>query len=409
MAKDEKLNVLVFGSGAREHAICEAISASPLLGKIYQAAAGFSKFGEEIKYRNFEDLAQKCSENKTDLAFIGPEEPICEGIADIFLRHNIPCIAPSKHFSQLESSKIFGKNFMEKYGINTAKYHLVRDISDFRAKSYPVVIKADGLCKGKGVVIAYNQDIAEKTIQQYLGGKFGENSKTVIVEEFIDGEEISLMSLFDGKTLLNFLPARDFKKLNKSPCAPNTGGMGAFCPVSLSEVQQQKLNEYQMRLQNALIQEKADFTGFLYSGLIWDSSDWKVLEYNVRLGDPETQAILTHLKTDFLSVLSAAAERKLEGIKLEYKSGTSACLVIASKGYPQNSIGGDKIDFTPEAGIKVFYAGVEKNSKGETISKGGRVLSLCTTGESPFRILKSFAKRIKMNNKYFRSDIDIQQ
>lgn len=405
----DKLNVLVFGSGAREHAIAESIAQSALLKKLYLANAGFATLGEVIEFKDFEDLAKKCVEKEINLAFFGPEQPLCDGVVDVFKKYNIPCIGVDKYFSQLESSKLFGKKFMETHVIKTAKYSVIAS----KAKqskpiitNFPVVIKADGLCEGKGVVIAYNQAITEKTINEYLEGKFNENSKTILIEEFLQGQELSLMSLWDGKTLMNFAPLRDFKKLNKSPSAPNTGGMGAFCPVDLTAIQQKKLIEYQKQLQNALIKENANFTGFIYSGLIWAKDDWYVLEYNVRLGDPEAQALLTHLKTDFLSILNSALNQELDKIKVEYKGGYSACLVIASQGYPKNPQVGEKIVFEPPYGIKVYYAGV-KEVDGEMVSSGGRVLSLCTTSDNPFVLLKHFAKKVAMKNKYFRDDIDI--
>lgn len=283
-----------------------------------------------------------------------------------------------------------------------------KSLPDYNKLKYPIVIKADGLCKGKGVVIASNQAFAEKTINEYLDGKFGENSKTILLEEFIDGQEVSLMSLWDGKNLLDFVPIRDFKKLNKSPSAPNTGGMGAYCPVTLTQEQRTKLNEYKAQLKLALTSEKADFTGFIYSGLIWSKGQWSVLEYNVRLGDPEAQTLLTHLKTDFLAILQAALNQELDKIKPEYKGGHTACLVVASQGYPKAPKDGEKVVFESPYGMKLFYAGVVQNDDGELVSKGGRVLSLCTTGNDPFAVLKHFAKRIKMDNKYFRDDIDVQ-
>lgn len=406
---NEKINVLVMGSGAREHAITEAVMTSPLLGKIFQADREFPKFGEEIKYENLDDLSVKCVEKSINLVIVGPEEPICEGVADVLKEKGINCIAVNKSFSRLESSKLFAKKFMEKHGIKTPKYTIVDNRSRNKCgmTSFPVVIKADGLCKGKGVVIANNEAFAQKTIDEFLDGKFGEASKTILLEEFIDGQELSLMSLWDGKNLLDFVPSRDFKKLNKSPCAPNTGGMGAYCPVKLTQEQRTKLNEYKTQLKQALTEEKADFVGFIYSGLIWSKGQWFVLEYNVRLGDPETQAILTHLKTDFLTILKSAVNQELDTIKPEYKGGHSACLVVATQGYPKAPKDGEKLEFEAPYGLKLFYAGVE-NKDGELFSKGGRVLSLCTTGDSPFAVLKHFAKRIKLNNKYFRDDLEIE-
>lgn len=416
---DNSLNVLVYGSGAREHSIADAIKSSPLLNKLYIADAGFAKLGEEIKFKDFEDLAQKCVKKKIDIAIFGSEEPLCEGVVDIFNEHQIHCIGVNKHFSQLESSKLFGKKFIKKYGIKTADYDVITENNrpDYNKLNYPVVIKADGLCKGKGVVTAYNKAFAKKTIDEFLDGKFGEASKTVLLEEFLQGEELSLMSLWDGNTLLHFTPARDFKRLNKSPSAPNTGGLGAFCPVVLNSFQQKKLDEYKMQLEVALRLENADFCGFIYSGLILAKEkgsksnwDWHVLEYNVRPGDPETQATLVHLKTDFLKVLKSAVDKKLDAVKLEYQEESSACLVLACEGYPKESQyikDGQKITMPDDiADIKIFYSGVEEKN-GQLYSKGGRVMSLCTTSSDPFWTLKKFAKEIEMNHKYFRTDMEI--
>lgn len=419
-----KVNVLVFGSGAREHAIADSISKSSLLNKLYLAQAGNFNLGEVVEFSDYEDLAKKCTDLEIDIVVIGPEGPLCEGIADVFKKHGIACIGVNKEFSQLESSKLFGKKFMKKHGIKTAKYEVITGKNQIDSATFPpfnrnaIVIKADGLCGGKGVVIANNEKFAQKTIEEFLNGKFGENSKTILIEEFLKGEELSLISLWDGKNILHFSQARDFKRLNKSESAPNTGGMGAFCPAKLNEFGRKKLDEYKKQLENALRDEKADFVGFIYSGLIMSQVggprgawDWHVLEYNVRMGDPEAQAILGHLKTDFLLVLKAACEQNLDKIKLEYNEDISACLTLACEGYPKTPRDGKKITL-PESNsenrdIKIFYAGVEERD-GELYSKGGRVLSLCTTSQDPFWTLKNFAKEIEMENKYFRTDMEVR-
>ena len=409
-----KLNVLVFGSGAREQAIAEAVLRSHNIGKLFLADAGFAKLGEIIEFTDFEDLALKCVEKEIKIAIIGPEEPLCEGIVDVLKKHNIGCIGVNKKFAQLEGSKQYAKKFMKKYFIKTAGYTVVtaKTLPDYNKLSYPIVIKADGLCQGKGVVIANNAACAKKTITEFLGGKFGENSKTILLEEFLKGEELSLMSLWDGKTLLTFAPCRDFKRLNKSQTSPNTGGMGAFCPVKMSSLQKEKLADYKTQLEKALIEEKADFCGFIYSGLVWvkkeNSWNWRVLEYNVRLGDPEAQVTLAQLSSDFLDILKSALKQNLDKVKPEYNEGYSACLVLATEGYPKEPKDGQNIYVPDSKDIKVFYSGVTKGAEGQILSKGGRVLSLCTTDQKPFPILKEFAQRIKMEHKYFRQDIEIE-
>jgi len=406
------INVLVFGSGAREQAIAEAVLRSPLLGKLFIAEAGFAKLGEVIQFETYEDLAQKCVEKKIELAIFGPEKPLCEGVVDVFKKHNIDCIGVNKKYSQLESSKQYAKKFMKKHYIKTCGYTVVTEktLPNYDKLSYPIVIKADGLCQGKGVVIANNKVFAKKTITEFLAGKFGENSKTILLEEYLKGEEMSLMSLWDGKKLLNLHPSRDFKKLNKSPSAPNTGGMGAYSPVKISTLQKRKLEEYQAQLEKALLEEKADFRGFIYSGLIWVKKDlswnWQVLEYNVRLGDPEAQVTLAHLSSDFLELMLAAVKQKLDTFTPEYNEGYSACLILACEGYPKEPKDGQPIYVPDSKDIKVFYSGVVKGAEGQLFSKGGRVLSLCMIGQKPFPILKEFAQKIKMEHKYFRQDID---
>lgn len=409
----QKVNFLVFGGGAREHAIAQKLSESIYTDKLFLALHndGFAHMGEVIDFNDYTDLAQKAVQKNVDILVVGPENPLCEGIADVFKKHGIKCIGVDKKWSELESSKCFAKKFMERHNIKTANYKVIVDynqilkqvqIDSFFESDTPYVIKADGLCKGKGVRIAKSKLEAIKTIEEYLNGKFGEASKTVILEEFLDGDELSLMSLWDGKNLLSFLPARDFKRLNSDPSSPNTGGMGAFCPIILTSFQSQKLKDYEQKLKKALELELADFTGFIYSGLIWCRDDFYVLEYNVRLGDPETQAILTHLDSDLGEIFVKTIEKKLDELNLKWKNNTSACLVIAADTYPEESSVGEKISGLPEKDI--FFAGVKKCGN-ELQTNGGRILSICKTGELPFEEAKEIARKIEFKGRYFREDL----
>lgn len=357
------LKVFVIGSGAREEAIRSAVLKSPLCEKIVYSL-----------------------DENPDLIIFGPEQPICDGLVDLYRAKGFNCIGVSKNFSQLESSKITAKMFMANNGIKCAK------LLPIEYPEFPQVVKMDGLCKGKGVKVVYNQKEKDIFTRKIAPNRY-------FIEEYLDGEEFSVMSYFYNGRLINFKPARDFKRLSSQKDAPNTGGMGAFCPVKLTGLQQQKLEIYLQKLEKALIAEGADFNGFIYSGLIWSREDWYVLEYNVRLGDPECQAILTNLKNDFLDIL-------VNGTEPEYKDGTGACLTVAAEGYPDEPLTGDEIILPDIEDIIVYKAGVsEKN--GRLYSNGGRVLSLCLNADNPFPRLKEYADKIKMEHKYYRKDIDI--
>ncbi len=356
------LKVCVYGCGAREEAIRDIVSKSNLCEKIVSVP---------------EDA---------DLIIFGPEQPICDGLVDYYTQKGIRCIGVDKKFSQLESSKLFAKKFMVNHGIKCAK------LLSLEADIYPQVVKADGLCKGKGVKVVYNSQEKDEFTRRIPAPYF--------IEEYLEGAEISVMSYFNGKKLINFCPARDFKRLTSDKKSPNTGGMGAYCPVDLNDIQKSRLDIYLKLLEKALVDEGAAFTGFIYSGLIWALDDWYVLEYNVRLGDPECQAILNYLDNDFLSIL-------LEDEIPRYKKGYSACLTIASEGYPDNPIKGDEIILPDDDNsVKVYLAGV-KSENGKLYSNGGRVLSLCKVAEEPFSALKDYAEKIVMKHKIFRKDITI--
>lgn len=405
------MRALVVGSGAREHALAWKISQSPLLEKLYLYGAndGFSHLGQVIEAKDFEELVKIAKIENIDIVIVGPEIPLMQGIVDIFESEGLACIGANKYWAQLESSKVFAKEFMQKHLIKTAKYEIIKDEHTLPKISYPLVLKADGLCGGKGVCVVQNPIEAKATIKEYLGGEFGEASKTIVAEEFLDGKEISLISLFDGETLLPFVPARDFKKLENGDKGPNTGGMGSYCPVVLTEEQSQKLEIFQKQLKESLLAEKADFIGVIYAGLIWAKGDFYVLEFNMRFGDPETQALMMHLDSDILQIFDLCVKKQLKNVSLQWKEGFSGCLTIATKGYPYEfSINTPIGNISDE--VQVFYAGVKKTLDG-LVSNGGRVLSLCNTGsnteKNPYAKIYSVADSLEFREKYFRTDIDI--
>jgi len=429
-----KVNVLVVGSGGRENALAWKISQSPLLNKLYLAGAndGFKNLGESLEYSDFEELAQAAVNKNIKLAVIGPELPLSQGITDVFRKHGIKCVGATQKWAKLESSKAFAKEFMRKHCIPTAKYELISDVSQIESVlarfDTPPVLKADGLAAGKGVYLPVSFDDARDALKDFLGGKYGEASKNVVVEEFLEGEELSVISLFNGKKLRTFVPARDYKRLKDNNEGPNTGGMGAYCPVKISEFHQKKLDEYLKKLENALLSEKADFCGVIYSGLMLTNNnaatgaaenDVKVLEYNMRFGDPETQPLMMHLKSDLLDIFLD------DDAQLEWNDGTSMCVTLASEGYPENPRKGFEITGVEEAekefGVKVFYAGVSLMENGKRaaqlmkmenklISNGGRVLCVCKSGQQKMwkqvqHDVINACEKINFHGKIFRTDI----
>lgn len=431
MRGEKKFNVLVYGSGGREHALAWKIAQSPLLNKLFLALPndGFKNLGEEIIFTDFEDLAKKCVTKKIDLAVIGPEDPLSKGLVDILNAHGIKCIGANKNWAQLESSKKYAKEFMIKHGISTAKYLTMtskNDLDDILAQfTQSPVLKADGLAAGKGVHLSKTMDEAKQVLEEFLDGKYGEASTSVVVEEFLEGEELSLISIFDGKTLLPLETARDYKRLLDRQQGPNTGGMGAYCPVELTTAQQKDLKNYIKQLESALLSEKADFVGIVYSGLMLTKDGIKVLEYNMRFGDPETQSLMYHLESDILEIFIKATEKKLHETKPKWKSGTTIAVVVASEGYPENPKKGCEINGLQEAcadnETHVFYAGV-KNAKCKMqnakcgsislVSNGGRVLSICSNGVDINKIREKIYKTIEeidFADKIYRCDIGLNE
>ncbi len=405
----KKYSVLIVGSGAREHAIAYKLKKSKRLNKLYlfKPNDGFKDIGEIIESNNYENLAKEAKRRQTDLVIIGPEQPLAEGIVDIFRKYKINCIGADKYWTQLESSKIFAKKFMERNKIPTAKYTVIEDMNDIKniKFKFPYVIKADGLAAGKGVCIVKNFQEAEKTICEYLNGKFNEASKKIVVEEFLEGKEISLISMWDGKHLLPLLPARDYKKLNNRNKGPNTGGMGAICPAKVDNSQ---IKNYVKLLKSALRKEKADFRGIIYSGLIQTKDGIKVLEFNMRFGDPETQVLMLSLKSDLLEIFINTIEKKLSKTRVEWRKNPSACVVLAVKGYPTKPKTGDEIILTGKLKSKLFFAGVKKENN-KLYTSSGRIISVCKNSKNPVIDVYKDIDNITYKNKIYRTDINFDE
>lgn len=400
------MKILVAGSGGREHALAwrlaqspgtevYALPGNPGIAKVAQCLPGPGITPNEI-------LAAAIKLN-VDLTVIGPEAPLIDGVVDLFRAERRPIIGPTAQAAQLEGSKMFAKNFFQQRGIPTAEFAAVDNREDaMRALDrfgLPIVIKADGLAAGKGVVIAQDRAEAEKAIDA-LG-------PSLVIEEFLTGPEVSFIVLSDGRNLVPFIPARDHKRIFDGDKGPNTGGMGAYCDSNL--LQPVEITRILETIVWPTI-EATGFTGFLYAGLMMTNEGPKILEYNVRLGDPETQAIMHHLKSDLADVLMSAAHGKLGTRELEWKPGASVCVVMAAEGYPGSPRTGDPISGLNEAsatGAAVFHAGT-RVGWGGTVTAGGRVLGVTAGGasvaEAALKAYEAVAK-IQFPGMQYRRDI----
>lgn len=386
------MKVLVVGRGGREHALCEKIQASPLVREVWVAPGnpGMETVAQRVLLteNDQEGLVQFAREQGIDLVLIGPEQPLMEGLADRFREAEIKAFGPSQGAAAIEGSKSFAKGLMEKYGIPTAAYQSFTDYEAAKAyldsQTIPVVIKADGLAQGKGVVVAQSRAEAESALgEMLLSKKFGEASSTVIIEEFMVGEEFSLMALVHREVVVPLEAAQDHKRAYDGDLGPNTGGMGAYSPVpqvskELLETCVQTILEPTAK---ALVKEGLPFTGVLYAGLMLTEAGPKVIEFNARFGDPETQVVLPRLESDLVEVIM----QLLAGEKPQLTWHRTATLgvVVASKGYPQESNPGailPSFASLPEENVRIYYSGVRQNEKGEFMSTGGRTYLVAGTG-----------------------------
>ena len=347
---------------------------------------------------------------------MGPEKPLVEGIVDFFEKNNILIFGPNKFASQLEGSKIFTKKICEKYKIPTAKFGIFEKIDEAKLfvkdKKFPLVVKADGLASGKGVYICENKEIAEKAIEEIFNGKFGQ-AKNILLEEFLEGEEMSYFIISDGKNVKKFQTAQDHKRVSEGDVGKNTGGMGAYSPSRLinNDLDKKILDKIIFPTLDALKDMNCEYKGFLYAGLMIVKNEPYLIEYNVRMGDPECQTILPKLKTDFLEVILGCTKKKLDEIKIEWHDKNSLCIVLCSKGYPgkyQKNILINNLDkIILSSNQKIYHAGT-KNENNNILSNGGRVLNFVNLSNS-FKEARD--NNIQMINKinwpegFYRKDI----
>ena len=385
------MKVLVIGNGAREHALCWKLRQSPLLGELYCAPGnpGIASVADRVPVAPEEvhRLADFATEMKIDLTVVGPELPLTLGLADELASRGLAVFGPTQRAAEIEGSKVFSKLFMERHGIPTAPFAIVHDAAAARAEAarfgFPVVLKADGLAAGKGVLIVADEAGLEEGVRAlFEERRFGASADRVVVEAFLSGEEVSLMALCDGERVLPLATARDYKRIGDGDTGPNTGGMGAHSPSGglSAEAAAEAVDTILRPAVAGLAAEGRPFTGVLYAGLILTPEGPRVLEFNARFGDPEAQVVMLRLEDDLLPILAAGAAGHFDARRLSFRREVAACVVLASPGYPGRPLQGEPIRGLDRAaavpGVEIFHAATSL-ADGELVSAGGRVLSVC--------------------------------
>ena len=414
------MKVGIIGSGGREHSICEALKKSAKINKIFciPGNAGTSLIAENVDLdaNNFQKLSKFILDNKIDVVIVGPEKPLVDGITDFLNDKEIKVFGPNKKASQLEGSKIFTKNLCDKYNIPTAKFGVFKNLDDSKKFLenciHPIVVKADGLAAGKGVYICNDKKESISAVKEIFNGKFG-NTDNVLIEEFLKGEEMSFFIISDGKNYKVFGTAQDHKRVFEGDKGKNTGGMGAYSPSRLEnkELNKKILTKIIDPTLKGLKEMNTSFQGFLYAGLMITDNEPFLIEYNVRMGDPECQTILPKLKTDFGEIIDACINQKLDLIDIEWTDEKSLCIVLCSKGYPDDYKKNLEINNINEIDLEnndfIFHAGTsEKNSK--IYSNGGRVLNFVVKSNE-FKISRDRAinliNKVNWKDGFYRKDI----
>lgn len=415
------MKVLVVGNGGREHALVWKIKQSQLVKEVYCASgnAGIGKIATRVKISptDIYNLVRFAKENKIDLTVVGPEQPLSEAIADRFEAEGLKIFGHKANAAILEASKAFAKDFMKKYGVPTAKYETFEKEDDavkfIKEVGAPIVIKADGLAAGKGVVVAKTEEEALQAVRDMFGGKFGPASKRVVIEEFLEGEEASYICMVKDDKFIPMPSSQDHKRAFDNDQGPNTGGMGAYSPTSVITPQIEKEIQEKIILPTlrGMAQEGRNMCGFLYAGLMIGPKGINVLEFNVRMGDPETQPIMRRLKSDLVEHILEILEGNIEKVNPIWDEKTAIGVVMASKGYPDSYEKGKEITGIEEAekdsDVVVFHAGTEEID-GKIVTNGGRVLTVTATGENILKAREkvySAIEKIKFEGAFYRKDI----
>ncbi len=420
------MKVLVVGGGGREHAIVWKLSQSEKVDKIYCAPGngGIAELAEcvPIGVMEFDKLTAFAKENSIDLTVVAPDDPLAAGAVDAFEAAGLRAFGPNKAAAIIEGSKAFSKELMKKYSIPTAQYEIFEDSGSAieyikNENKFPVVVKADGLALGKGVIIAKTLEEAENAVHEIMDDKiFGAAGGKVVIEEFLTGPEISVLAFTDGKTMKPMVSAQDHKRAYDNDEGPNTGGMGTFSPsrIYTDEVADECMNNIFIPTMNAMNTEGRTFKGVLYFGLMKTADGVKVIEYNCRFGDPETQVVLPRLKTDLYDIFNAVIDENLADINIEWDDGACVCVVMASGGYPKSYEKGYKIDGIKQAeslGAIVFHAGTKTEGM-DILTNGGRVLGVTALGDNLDDAIEKAYKYvdvISFKDAHFRHDIGVKK
>ena len=414
------MKIAILGSGGREHAMAYTISKSKKIKKIYclPGNAGTEDVAENIiiNTNNFNEVYKFLKKEEVDLVIVGPEQPLVDGIVDFLEEREVKVFGPNKIASQLEGSKIFTKNLCKKFNIPTADFGIFDKIEDaknfLKDVNYPIVVKADNLAAGKGVYISKNMEEANIAVGEIFNGKFGK-AKNILIEEFLNGEEMSYFIISDGKTIKNFGTAQDHKRVGEGDTGKNTGGMGAYSPSRLinDELEIKILDKIIKPTLKGLDELGTNYKGFLYAGLMIVNDEPYLIEYNVRMGDPECQTILPKLNSDFLEIVEACVEQKLEGKNIIWKEKQSMCVVLCSKGYPDNYEKNIKINNFDKLILNennyLFHAGTEREEN-HIVAIGGRVLNFISLSDdlnNARQNIHNNLKKLDWNKGFYRRDI----
>ena len=416
------MKVLVIGGGGREHAVCKKLAESKLVTELLCAPgnAGIAQVARcvpGVKATDVEAIVALAKEEKVDFVCVTPDDPLALGCVDALEAAGIPAFGPSAYAAQMESSKVFSKNLMRKYGIPTAKSETFTDMDAALAyideQGAPIVVKADGLALGKGVIVASTVEEAKQAVVDMMqGGKFGKSGARVLIEECMFGREVTVLCFCDGKTIVPMVASQDHKRVFDGDKGPNTGGMGAFAPSPLytADNAERTVNEILVPTVNAMNAEGFTFKGVLYVGLMLTKDGPKVVEYNARFGDPETQVVLPLLDSDLMEIMMAVRGQKLDTLNIQWKQQSAACIILASGGYPGKYEGGKVItgmDEAEAAGATVYHAGT-KLDDGHFVTAGGRVLGVTAMGDTlrgAVDAAYTAARKIAFEGAHMRSDI----